>query len=431
MLSPQDNEDLCRVGPGTVMGDLLREYWLPALRSDELPAPDCPPLRVLLLGEELIAFRTGSGSVGLIQNACPHRGASLFFGRNEEEGLRCVYHGWKFDARGDCVDMPSEPAQSNFRSKVRATAYPTRERGGIVWAYLGPRTVPPELPLIEANLIEGATIQTYQRECNWVQALEGDIDTSHFGFLHMGSMTAADLPPDSFDYYSVRQRAPGYSVVDTEVGTSYGACRQIEGDRTYWRIANFMLPCFSQIPTGVLGEQVLTRAWVPLDDQHTMLWILTAPSSQVFGGIASRLADGEPVPGVLGGLDLLPNDSTWLGRFRMASNARNDYRIDRQAQRRTSFTGITGIIPQDQAMNESMGPIYDRSREHLGTGDAMIIRTRRRLLSAARALQQSGEAPAGVDNPELYAVRSGGVILPRDADWLEATRELRAAPVVQ
>src|SRR6266545_1946554 len=186
MLSQQDNDLLCRVGPGTVMGNLMREYWIPAVRSDELPSPDCPPLRLRLLGEDLIAFRTTSGAVGIIQNACPHRGASMFFGRNEEEGLRCVYHGWKFDVAGNCVDMPSEPAESNFRNKVRATAYPTRERGGLVWVYMGPREVPPPLPELEANMLpEGEyTLGSYSSECNWLQSLEGDYDTIHLGFLH-------------------------------------------------------------------------------------------------------------------------------------------------------------------------------------------------------------------------------------------------------
>src|SRR5438445_6411448 len=153
MLSQEDNDLLCRVGPGTPMGHLMRQYSLPAVRSDELPMPDCPPVRIRLLGENLIAFRTTSGKVGLIQNACPHRGASLFFGRNEEEGLRCVYHGWKFDLSGQCLDMPSEPAESNFKTKITATAYACQERNGIIWAYMGPRQTPPPLPDLEANLI--------------------------------------------------------------------------------------------------------------------------------------------------------------------------------------------------------------------------------------------------------------------------------------
>src|SRR3954466_2272012 len=185
MLSPEDTEYLCRIGPGTPMGNLFRQYWLPAIKSDELPAPDCPPVRVKLLGEELIAYRTTSGAVGMIQNACPHRGASMFFGRNEEEGLRCVYHGWKFDVTGACVDMPSEPAESNFRNKVHTRAYPCLERNGVVWAYMGPRTGPPALPDLEANMLDTSPyeIQTMMRDSNWMQALEGDIDTVHSEYL--------------------------------------------------------------------------------------------------------------------------------------------------------------------------------------------------------------------------------------------------------
>src|SRR5438067_6367644 len=179
MLTPDDNALLGRVGPGTVMGSLLRQYWIPALMSSELPEPDGAPARVRLLGEDLIGFRTTSGAVGLIQNHCPHRGASLFFGRNEAEGLRCVYHGWKFDVRGRCLDMPIEPAGSTFKDKVRARAYPCIERGGLVWAYLGPRETPPTLLELEPTMLAGSTIAVYQRACNWMQALEGDIDTGH------------------------------------------------------------------------------------------------------------------------------------------------------------------------------------------------------------------------------------------------------------
>src|SRR5688572_29963863 len=183
MLTPADAELLTRVGPGTVMGDFFRQYWVPVAMSSELPESDCPPLRVRLLGEDLVAFRTTSGQAGLVAANCPHRGASLFFGRNEEEGLRCVYHGWKFDVAGNCVDMPNEPAESNFKQKVKPTAYPVRERGGILWMYLGSLTgdeLPP-LPDLEGNMQpdDQTGISIFQRECNWMQALEGDIDTAH------------------------------------------------------------------------------------------------------------------------------------------------------------------------------------------------------------------------------------------------------------
>ena len=432
MLSRDDNELLCRVGPGTPMGALLRQYWIPALTSRELPAPDGPPVRVRLLGENLVAFRVTSGKVGLIQNHCPHRGTSLFFGRNEDEGLRCVYHGWKFDCTGACVDMPSEPPESNFASKVRATAYPCVERNDVVWAYLGPRATPPPLPDIEPNMLEpgASTVRKVLRECNWFQALEGDIDTGHLGFLHLGAVKPEDTTPGTFDYYTVADRAPRYEVVDTEFGTSYGAYRPAESDTYYWRIAHFLFPFFTMIPTGILGVQVLVRAWVPVDDEHVMFWSLELPRSRQGGGAATLAKNGRPVAAAgdrAGGFEFLPDTTDWLGKFRLAQHKDNDYLIDRAAQRTHSFTGIAGIHQQDQAVTEAMGPIIDRTHEHLGSSDAMVIRTRRRVLNAAKALRDAGTAPPGVDEPAAYRCRSGGVVLPREADWLEATKDMRRA----
>jgi len=436
MLSREDNELLCKVGAGTPTGALLRQYWIPALMSSELPERDGAPVRVRLLGENLIAFRTTSGRIGLIQNHCPHRGASLFFGRNEEEGLRCVYHGWKYSCEGHCVDMPSEPEESNFKSKIHATAYPCVERNDIIWTYMGPRQTPPPLPDIEPNMLPRGeyAVQKVLRECNWFQGLEGDIDTSHLGFLHLGAIKPEQTTPGTFDYYNVADRAPKYEVVDTEFGTSYGAYRPAEADTYYWRIAHFLFPFFTMIPTGILGMQVLVRAWVPVDDEHIMFWSITAPRSRLgsgaAGGAAGLNAGGRAVAAAgarPGGFEFLPDSPDWLGKFRLAQNKDNDYLIDREAQRTQSFTGIAGIHQQDQAVTESMGPIYDRTQEHLGTSDAMVIRTRRRVINAARALRDNAVTPPGVDNPAVYRHRSGGVILPRDCDWLEATKGLREA----
>jgi phenylpropionate dioxygenase-like ring-hydroxylating dioxygenase large terminal subunit len=414
----------------------LRQYWIPALVSRELPEADGPPVRVRLLGENLIAFRATSGRVGLIQNHCPHRGASLFFGRNEEEGLRCVYHGWKFDCDGVCVDMPSEPPESTLKEKVRARAYPCLERNDIVWAYMGPRAVPPPLPDIEPNMVPAGqyAVQKVLRDCNWFQGLEGDIDTSHLGFLHLGAIKPEQTTPGTFDYYNVADRAPKYEVVDTEFGTSYGAYRPAEPDTYYWRIAHFLFPCFTMIPTGILGVQILVRAWVPVDDDHVMFWSIAVPRSREgrgsAGGATTFTGTGQPPAAAgarAGDFEFLPDTTDWLGKFRLAQNKSNDYSLDRQAQRAGSFTGIPGIHQQDQAITESMGPIIDRTQEHLGTSDAMIIRTRRRVIAAARSLRDAGVVPPGVDDPTVYHYRSGGVILPRAADWREATRGLQRA----
>jgi len=389
--------------------------------SRELPTADSNPMRVMLLGEQLIAFRDTRGKVGLIQNNCPHRGASLFFGRNEEAGIRCVYHGWKFDVDGNCLDMPNprwsgagEPAESDFRNKVKATAYPTRERGGIVWAYLGPRSDPPPLPDLEANMLPDgiSEVDAVQRNCNWLQSLEGDIDTAHLGFLHMGLMDAEKMTPGTFGYYTIKDRAPKYAVVDTPGGSMYGAYRPAEPSITYWRIAHFLLPCHVLIPTGTLGRQVLLRSWVPMDDDHVMFFNIGAPGT-------TRSMDFSQV---------LPHSSDWYGRFRVQWDARNDWGLDRQQQRsRHSFTGLPNVHIEDQAVTESMGALLDRSQEHVGSSDAMIIRTRRRLLAAATALAESGTPPPGAEDPTAYRVRAGSIFLPEDADWVQATTHLREA----
>jgi len=425
------------------MGGFMRQYWIPALLSAELPAPDSDPIRVLLLGEQLIAFRDTLGKVGLLQNNCPHRGASLFFGRNEEAGLRCVYHGWKFETQGNCVDMPNEPAESDFKHKVKATAYATYERGGVVWAYLGPQqSAPPPLPDLEANMVADAQAGAVQMEANYFQILEGTIDTVHAGFLHRGAMHADDQPPGTFAEYMLRDRQPRYAVVDTDPGTSYGAYRLGPPDQHYWRIAHYLLPFYAMAPGGLLGGGPSGVAcYVPMDDEHTMTFNLRAsPSRQ--REMARRAQDSTTsdeyrrfierrTAQAQAGRQLLPNTTDWYGRFRTAANADNDFLVDRALQRSMQgpdgYTGIATVQTQDQAMTNSMGLVYDRSQEHLGTSDTMIIRTRRRLINAAQAFAETGVTPMTVDHPEWYRIRSGSTLLPVNADWFQATEKLRTA----
>ncbi len=427
MLTAEENELITKVGPGTPMGRLMREHWLPAFMTSELDGPDGSPLRVRLLGENLIAFRSTSGKIGLLAHNCPHRGASLYFGRNEEEGIRCAYHGWKFDVDGRCLDMPAEPPESDFKDKVRATAYPARERNGVVWVYMGPRSEPPPLPDLEPNMQDGESyIWTALRECNWLQALEGDIDHAHLAIMHLGSVTPGDVEPGSFDYFTVRDRQPRYRVIDTEAGTAYGAYRPVEDDQYYWRTAQFLFPCYTMIPTGLLGVQVLVQMWVPVDDEHTMFWHISKPvdrdTAERTG--STSLVGSNGIVGSSGRPRFLPNTTGWLGRWRLADNFGNDYNMDREIQRNGSFTGIDGINLQDQAITESMGDIVDRTKENLGTGDLMIARTRRRMLQACRDMME-GTPPPTVDRPELYRTRTGGVLLPRSVDWWEGTTHLR------
>jgi phenylpropionate dioxygenase-like ring-hydroxylating dioxygenase large terminal subunit len=419
------------------MGKFMREYWIPALMPEEVPVPDGPPVRLRLLNENLIAFRNTSGQVGIIQNACPHRGASLFFGRNEEDGLRCVYHGWKFDVTGACIDMPSEPAESNFKNKVRAKAYPCIERNGIIWTYMGPREVLPPLPDLLPNLHPECRVGKSMRECNYMQALEGDIDTIHFGFLHAGHVRPEDTAPRTPDYYAVKVRNAELKVIEHEIGATYGAYRPAEEDSYYWRISNFMLPFYTQNPTLLIGRKTMGNAWVPLDDEHVMVWSFNAPTpdgdqpgigglqpNQRRNGSNERLA--MQMYGASDVRGFLPETTDWLGRFRPAQNLSNDYAVNREAQAQgLIYSGIpNGANPQDGAMQETMGPIYNRSQEHLGTTDAMVIRSRRKLLDSVRAHHDAGVTPPGVEKPELYRMRSGGLLAAPGVDGLELAKDI-------
>jgi phthalate 4,5-dioxygenase len=427
MSREKDSEDLVRVGPGTAMGELMRQYWIPAVMSAELPA-DGAPLRLLLLGERLIAFRDSSGRVGVMDHRCPHRCASLFLGRNEEDGIRCVYHGWKFDTAGNCVDMPNATPEQDYKHKVKAKAYKVAERNGLVWVYMGERAAAPPLPGIEASLLPEDELQIVfaQRECNWLQALEGDIDTSHFGFLHAGSVDAGDIPADNLIRWTVANRAPEYHVADTEWGTMYAAHRPAEPGQTYWRFANFLLPFWTQTPQGAF-DRVGGRAWVPMDDTHTMLVSL---SWKGLPAARAALSNSRVLPGSRLAMDFVPNTTDWYGRWRLAGNAANDWLIDREAQKNGGiYTGITGIQAQDQAVTESMGAITDHDFEHLGPSDRMITRTRRRLLRAARALRKDGAVPPGVDDPGIFVnVRSGDFLADETIAWRDAyDRQMRTA----
>jgi len=424
MTTAIESVELTRVGPGTVMGQLMREYWIPALMSSELTRGGAP-VRLMLLGEKLIAFRDSAGRVGVMDHRCPHRCASLFLGRNEDGGLRCIYHGWKFDVAGNCLDMPNVLPHQDFKHKVKAKAYPAVERAGMVWVYMGARAEAPPLPGLEildcADDEVGSLL--IQRNCNYLQALEGDIDTSHFGFLHAGHVDAAELGADDPILHTVAIRAPEYHIADTAWGTTYAGYRAAGAGRTSWRFGNFLFPFWTQVPNGEFGSHVQVRGWVPLDDEHTMycvLWWKRGISAMTQRDPAFR--DGTPIGGMGRGNDFLPNTTDWLGRWRLAANAGNDWDLDRAAQRdNTIYSGIESIHLQDQAVTESMGAILDHSHEHLAPSDQMITRTRRRLLMAARALRDRSEPPPGAANAEVFRDARGGYFVADDAGgWQDA-----------
>jgi phthalate 4,5-dioxygenase len=431
MTTAIEGTELTRVGPETVMGQLMRQYWIPAVLSSEL-ARDGAPLRLMLLGEKLIAFRDSAGRVGVMDHRCPHRCASLFLGRNEEGGIRCIYHGWKYDIAGNCVDMPSVPPHQDFKHKVKAKAYRAVERAGLVWVYMGSRAEP-RLPALEILDVpdDEISVTFIQRDCNYLQALEGEIDTSHFGFLHGGHVNPDDVAEEEPFRHTVAIRAPQYHVADTAWGTQYAGYRAAGPGLTYWRFANFLFPFWTQAPNGEFASHVHGRAWVPLDDEHTMfcfLWWKRGTSAMTLPQPAFK--DGTPIRGTGRGNKFLPNTTDWLGCWRLAANTSNDWGMNRAAQRNNAiYSGIDGIHLQDQAITESMGPLVDHTFEHLAPSDRMITQTRRRLLMAARSLHDRGVLPPGVEDADVFrGARSGYLVSDDKTPWQEVyARQLAAS----
>lgn len=425
-MTPEDNEILTRVGPGTPMGAVLRRYWLPVLESEALGPADGPPQRVRLLGEDLVAFRDTAGRAALLAEACPHRRASLFLGRNEHGGIRCVYHGWKFDADGGCLEMPTEPSGSRLREGVRAPAHACREENGIVWAFLGARpgdgSLPP-LPELGWALAPPSRRGAfkYLRACNWLQALEGDIDTAHLGWLHTrfradGSREVAYGENDRLRDVATRDTQPVLHLADTPAGLTVGARREYDGAGDYWRITQFLMPIFTSVPS--IGAERRAKAFVPLDDENTLVWEPNWRTGEDLPATGPGSRGGRVPPS-----GMLPDGPDPLEQGRIAASRENDYFLDRNRQRTVNFTGLEESPPvQDAAVQESMGRIVDRSREHLGTSDAAIIRVRQILLETARRVG-IGEEPPGARDPGAYRLRGCQMVLPREADWRAASRE--------
>ena len=388
MFSKEENDLLCLTGPGTPTGNLFRRFWLPVALSRELPKRDCPPVRLRILSEDLIAFRDTDGKVGLLSRYCPHRGASLFFGRNEEGGLRCVYHGWKFDTTGACVDMPNEPAKCSFKHKIRQIAYPTREAGGVIWAYMGPPETTPALPELEWTRVPQNHVYVHKRfqHCNYLQNVEGEVDSSHVSFLHR------EFQPEKFNaalagqvlFSQVKDSAPKFLVKETDYGLAIGARRNWDVDQYYWRVTQFLMPSFTLILSEG-GTPINFTAAVPVDDTNmagfTVTWLPSRPMNE------DDIRIIESWTGAYAEVD--PNT------FEPVANRGNDYLIDRERQGRENFSGMRGFREEDIAVQEDQfgGPITDRSKEHLGTSDAGIIALRRRLLNSVRNLQHGYEPP--------------------------------------
>ena len=406
MLSKENNAILTRTGPETPMGKLMRSFWTPAMLEREIPAADEPPVRLTLLGENLVVFRDTEGRIGVLDEHCPHRAASLFFGRNEEGGIRCVYHGWKFSVEGKCLDMPTEAPGSPMRSRVRAVAYPARLAGGVLWVYMGEGDAPP-LPDFEFLGLPDDHIYAsrWEQDCNYAQAMEGELDSAHVGFLHsLVNKIEGDAQTLTGEYFR-DDKAPTWKIVPTPAG--FMACngrRTADGQR-YWRLNQFLTPFYTMIPPHPNDAQ-LVRMWVPMTDERCWVICVTFRPEHPLGDkelAAWRngdVAHRKVVPGTT-----VPTE-----------RKDNNYLIDRDAQKTQSFTGIAGVRAQDAMVCESAGAIVDRTRENLGSSDRAVVAMRRTLIDAAVACGDRGVRPEGSLMPHLYRVRATQTVLPEDAD---------------
>jgi len=421
MLTAADNELLVRTGAGTAMGEYFRRYWQPVALAAELAEPDGPPIRVQVLGEELVAFRDTRGRVGLIEPHCAHRGANLFFGRNEAGGIRCIYHGWKYDATGWCVEMPNLPAGTGYDGKIAIKAYPTREFGDLVWAYLGPaERMPAEIPRLEFGVLPASHRYVTKRlqQCNWAHSMEGALDTAHFSFLHMPApgLASNENPNVAADERRMRwlrnDPMPRFTILEHDVGFVIGGSRRADGEDLYWRITQFMLPAHSVTPSAMPGETYYGYTWVPITDEACWIYVYAwHPDRELGAEERARYAKG----GYGQFAELGPG-------FVPRRTRTNDYLIDREEQKHRSFTGVRGVAEQDAMAQDSQGLIADRTREHLTPTDVAIVRFRRAMLEGAKALAE-GREPMAAQRPESYRLRSGGAIASSRLAFEEVMRE--------
>ncbi len=414
MLTPEENDLLCRVEGDAPMGQMMRRYWLPACLSEEVPEADCDPVRVRLLGENLVCFRDTDGNVGLLAAQCPHRKASLFFGRNEEGGLRCLYHGWKFGVDGQCVDMSSEPPDSGLCAKVKHKSYPVREAGGVVWTYMGPAADMPafERPIFSPREETSVAIFKIVSDCNWAQGLEGGIDSAHSSSLHSTDMPAARVPGSTATGTAWQRpttdKSPRLQVEPAEYGFRYAALRRpIHNSAThdYARVTTFVAPFHIMIPPNNVYN--VYQMSVPIDDGRNAIYLVAWSDS----GPGVDQEAWRKFTATQFGVDL---DRT----CRKLDNSANRYGQDRQAMKLGSFTGIRGFPNQDIAMQESMGAIADRTGERLGASDLAIVEFRRVMLKAARDFMRGKRPPGvGIKASDYHAYGSWERVVPKTTDW--------------
>jgi phthalate 4,5-dioxygenase len=412
MLTAEENDLLTRVGSGTAMGDLMRECWTPALRAGALER-DGAPRRARLFGRNYVAFRASDGRIGFLDEECPHRCVSLALGRNEENGLRCLFHGWKIDVEGKVVDVPSEPEETRdaFVARIKVNRYPVREAAGLVWVYLGRRNAPPPFPDLEfARLPQGhIDIRRAVLKCNWLQGFEGTIDTVHAGILHLGWVGDPERRwqgTQGAELHVLSRKVPAARIefLERAYGFREGALRDMPDGSVYARIRDVVLPYYSFIPTPG-GTPGFVTIVVPIDDETHMQWyIIYDPAKPIAAAVHDRMMAGSS-----GDRDDFASD---LGGFP------NMWGQDRALMAQGHWTGIARPLPfEDFAVQEAMGPVMDRTREQLGSSDVTIMRTRRLLLDAARRAVAGEPTTSQNELAGLGRVRALAIRIPKDADW--------------
>ena len=413
MLTAEENDLLCRVEGQAPMGQLMRRHWTPVCLIEEVSEPDGTPVKARVFGEDLVVFRDTKGRVGVMDEYCPHRRVSLVFGRNEDCGLRCLYHGWKMDVEGNVLEMVSEPAASGMAQKVKHLAYPVKEWGGFVWAYMGPKETQPEfVPPAWAPTADGrVTIAKALIPCNWAQILEGAIDSAHSSSLHSSDMVPARVDgAEATDTNWLRpstDKAPRMQVERGGYGFRYAAIRRPiknAAANDYIRSTVFVAPATALIPPNNLYN--VANINVPMDDTNTAFYFIA-------WGHPSQTPDTDTWRRFLGqqiGIDLDTN-------YAPLRNRGNNFWQDREAMKAGNFTGITGFPNQDIAMWVTMGPIADRTHERLGASDMAVVEFRKQMLEAVRAFQAGGAAIGTGDLRIPASVVAFQAIVPKTTDW--------------
>ncbi len=427
----EENETLTRVGPATAMGNLFRQYWLPVVPSAHLNEPGGAPLRVKLLGEDLVLFRTHADQVGLIGAYCPHRLAPLYFGRVEQDGLRCPYHAWKYSPAGKCIEMPNIPPAQQFIDEVEHPGYPCVERGGIIWTYMGLAKDLPELPDLEFLRVadDQRVYRLFFQEANYLQVLEGGIDPTHVMWLHSpydlnDEEMNAQQPAQqrAANKLGVKKTPEDVELVEHDAGFTYGARRSLSGGKSLWRVNQFIMPWYT-MPPG--GDQRAARAFIPVDDENCVKWqVRWYPTPEVAAkteeGVRAFFDEEAYHP---------PSNAVPFGHIRMQAKRANDYLINWDLHKSRRI-GIAGVNLQDVCVteNEGPGPIMDRTKEHLCAGDISTIRARLKLLNSAKALRERGTPPPGARDPSVYRVRGASMTVPDDVRWFDGVQESITVP---